>query len=77
MYGRIVKCIDDTYVVGMLIYSSHIILSMPPLKTKGEGKTIRITPEAHKMLIELSSSKVETFSDVIIKLGEHYKRTKK
>jgi predicted CopG family antitoxin len=37
-------------------------------------RTIKITDEVHKMLIDLSSSKTETFSDVILKLGDYYRK---
>ena len=49
---------------------------MSPLKDKKGSKNIRITPEAHEVLIDLSVRR-ETFSDVIMKIGEHYKKTKK
>ena len=68
---------DDAYVVVTFIYDTYTLPNMPSIRTKGIGKTIRITSEAHNMLIELSSSKIETFSDIIMKIGEHYKKTKK
>jgi len=53
-------------------YRNRIILGMPSLRDKNIGKTIRVTNEAHKALIRLSTSKVETFSDVIMKLVDYY-----
>jgi uncharacterized Fe-S cluster-containing radical SAM superfamily enzyme len=45
-------------------------------EVSNKGKTIRISDEAHEELISLSVRR-ETFSDVIMKLGEHWRRTNK
>jgi predicted CopG family antitoxin len=39
-------------------------------------KTVKINDEAHKLLIDVGS-KSETFSDVIIRVVEHYKKCPK
>ena len=39
-----------------------------------KGKTIRISDEAHEELISLSVRR-ETFSDVIMKLAQHWKKS--
>jgi predicted CopG family antitoxin len=36
------------------------------------SKMIRVSNEVHKGLIRLSSNKLETFSDVILKLIDYY-----
>jgi predicted CopG family antitoxin len=39
-------------------------------------KTVKITDEAHNLLNEVGL-RGETFSEIIVRLVEHYKRTKK
>jgi hypothetical protein len=61
-------------VMGILLNTGNPFKSIMSVKLVARmGKTIKITDEAHKALIELGG-KSETFADVIMKLVEYYKK---
>jgi predicted CopG family antitoxin len=48
---------------------------MPTVKVSPNAeKTVKISKEAHKALADLSTNKYETFSDIIIKVTDYYKK---